>query len=393
LGLGSFKSQIIAVPGIGFGDEGKGRTIPDVSWILRAQTGRNDIVGLVFKVNGGANSGHTVDGLKLNLLPGAVADPLVPVLGIGRGVVADPLKFRWEGGALEQRGYQVFARLLIDHRTMLSDITHRVLDKAQEAQRSTPRGSTGRGISPAYSDEVSQHVVYYADLLGSRDSFVSKMRERIERAERLAKACDAVSGDQWQGFFRELTDAQLRANQQAIQSRFFSQGEFDLVQFCGSEPFTFNADAIIDRYWDVGQQLRGCIRSVSEEIFRCQERGQFVLGEFGQAYWLDKRNGYSPNVTASHTYTPEIFQSADIPVQPVHVVGVCKSYDTKVGTHLFLTEIGDNHPLGRELRSIEFGTTTGRQRMVGWFDAVEKGHALLRAPSMIWSSTRSMYCE
>ncbi len=375
-GLGTFKSKLIAVPGIGTGDEGKGRTIPDVSHILRAQSGRPDIVGLVFKVNGGANSGHTVDGLKLNLLPGAVADPLVPVLGIGRGVVADPLKFRWEGRALEQRGYRVFDRLLIDQRTMISDITHRILDKAQEAQRETPRGSTGRGISPAYVDEVGQHVVWYGDLLDGKDTFASKLRERIKHAEKLGKACDRVCEGQWRRFFEELTEAEVRANEGSITSGYFSRADFDLTRFCGKEPFSFDADAIIEAYWEAGNELSERVGDIARKVFECQQNGQFVLGEFGQAYWLDKRHGFSPNVTASHTYTPEFFQSTNIPTQPVHVMGVCKGYDTKVGTHVFLTEITDSHPLGRWLRTLEFGTTTNRQRMVGWFDAVEKGHVL-----------------
>jgi len=81
-------------------------------------------------------------------------------------------------------------------------------------------------------------------------------------------------------------------------------------------------------------------------------------------------------VTASHTFAPEIFQSAGLPVQPVHNIGVCKAYDTKVGTHVFLTRFEEGHPLGARLATLEFGTSTGRQRMVGWFDAVEKGDAI-----------------
>lgn len=375
-GLGGFKSKLIAVPGIGTGDEGKGRTIPDVSQILRAQTGRPDIVGLVFKVNGGANSGHTVDGLKLNLLPGAVADPLVPTLGIGRGVVADPLKFHWEGKALEQHGYRVFERLLIDTRAMLSDITHRILDKAQEAQRDVPRGSTGRGISPAYNDETGQYVVSYGDLLDGKDAFASKLRERIKRAEQHCRACSKVSPEQWRAFFDELTAAEQRANAASIESGCFVKEDFDLTRFCGEEPFTFTTEAIVEAYWEAGAALRDYIGDIAQKVFECQRNDQFVLGEFGQAYWLDKRHGFSPNVTASHTFTPEFFESTNIPVQAIHVVGVCKAYDTKVGTHVFLTEVGDDHPLGKWLRTLEFGTTTNRQRMVGWFDAVEKGHVL-----------------
>ena len=106
------------------------------------------------------------------------------------------------------------------------------------------------------------------------------------------------------------------------------------------------------------------------------DKGRYIIGEFGQAYWLDKRHGFPPNVTASHTFTPEFFQSAGIPVQPVHNIGCCKAYDTKVGTHAFITRFEDDHPLGQRLKKIEFGATTGRQRMVGWCDAVEKGDAL-----------------
>ncbi|MDB6166099.1 MAG: purA, partial [Lacunisphaera sp.] len=104
--------------------------------------------------------------------------------------------------------------------------------------------------------------------------------------------------------------------------------------------------------------------------------GRSIVGEFGQAYWLDKRHGYSPNVTASHTFTPEFFESAGIPVQPIHTFAVAKAYDTKVGTHTFLTQMDDAAPLTQKLKQIEFGTVTKRQRMVGWYDAVEKGDAL-----------------
>ncbi|MSU19080.1 MAG: adenylosuccinate synthase, partial [Lacunisphaera sp.] len=78
----------------------------------------------------------------------------------------------------------------------------------------------------------------------------------------------------------------------------------------------------------------------------------------------------------SHTYTPEFFESAGIPVQRIHTFGVAKAYDTKVGTHTFLTQMDDAAPLTIKLKQLEFGTSTGRQRMVGWYDAVEKGDVL-----------------
>ena len=137
-----------------------------------------------------------------------------------------------------------------------------------------------------------------------------------------------------------------------------------------------NTDRIVEVYWAAGRRLASQVIDLRELILGALKEGKYVLGEFGQSYWLDKRQGFSPNVTASHSFTPEIFNSAGIPVQPVHGIGVAKAYDTKVGTHLFITQFPEGHPLGTLLKKLEFGTSTGRQRMVGWFDAVEKGDAL-----------------
>jgi adenylosuccinate synthase len=153
MALTSFKSKLIADVGISMGDEGKGRLIPEIVRELQALTGRRDVVGTVLKVNGGANSGHTVAGLKLNLLPGGVAEHDVACLALGAGVVADPRKALWEALPLEKIGIPVLKRLLIDERCMISDVSHRILDLAWEDYRVNvlgheARGSTGRGITP-----------------------------------------------------------------------------------------------------------------------------------------------------------------------------------------------------------------------------------------------------
>src|ERR1039458_3049405 len=116
-------------------------------------------VTVVMKVNGGANAGHTAGGVKLNLLPAGVVEREIPHLAIGSGVVADPRKFLWEAVPLERKGFSVLDRLLIDERTMVSDLTHRLLDLAEEDYRiqvlsEEPRGSTGRGVSAAHSEET-----------------------------------------------------------------------------------------------------------------------------------------------------------------------------------------------------------------------------------------------
>ena len=104
MSLTPFSSQLIADVGISLGDEGKGRLIPEIADELRA-TGAP--VSVVLKVNGGANAGHTADGIKLNLLPSGVVVRDVPHLCIGSGVVADPRKFWWEARPLEKKGYGV----------------------------------------------------------------------------------------------------------------------------------------------------------------------------------------------------------------------------------------------------------------------------------------------
>ena len=179
-----FTSQLIADVGISLGDEGKGRLVPEIVEEL-GTTERP--VTVVMKVNGGANAGHTAAGVKLNLLPSGVVERGIPHLAIGSGVVADPRKFLWEASPLEKKGYSVLDRLLIDERTMASDLTHRLLDLAEEDYRvkvlsEEPRGSTGRGISAAYSEETAHWQMYFSDFLAGPNFFARKLAQRADRA-------------------------------------------------------------------------------------------------------------------------------------------------------------------------------------------------------------------
>ena len=378
MSLSPFRSQLIADVGISFGDEGKGRLIPEVIEELRSTPAA---VSVVFKVNGGSNSGHTAGGIKLNLLPAGVVESGVPHLAIGAGVVADPRKILWEARPLEKKGYSIFPRLLIDERTLVSDLSHRLLDLAWEDYRThilqeEPRGSTGRGITPAYQDETGQWQITFADFLGGPNFFARKLAARADRALRTIEQVCRVSPATWEGFFEKLSTAEARGNAETAELGGFAPVEFDFHRFRGPTPFTLNLAELTRVYWEAGQQLRANIGEVRELVLRELAAGRSIIGEFGQAYWLDKRHGYSPNVTASHTFTPEFFESAGIPVQPIHTFGVAKAYDTKVGTHTFITRMEDELPITQKLKQLEFGTTTGRQRMVGWYDAVEKGDAL-----------------
>lgn len=381
MALSPFCSKLIADVGISLGDEGKGRLIPEIVAELREQESRPDPVAIVLKVNGGANSGHTAGGLKLNLLPAGVVEMEVPCLAIASGVVADPRKLWWEATPLEAKGYEILRRLSIDERTMVSDVSHRLLDLSWEhyrvnVLREEARGSTGRGISPAYMDESGQWQIFYGEFLGRKEDFARRMERRIERTLLTIRHVCKVDEESWNDFFDVLTRAEERANSEAIDAGIFSADEFDFTRFRGEKPFTLDVDGIIDTYWECGSSLARHIVDVREMILEALRDGKYILGEFGQSFWLDKRHGFSPNVTASHTFTSEFFASGGIPVQAIHTIGAAKAYDTKVGTHTFITKIDDGHPLGVMLRELEFGTSTGRQRMVGWFDAVEKGDAL-----------------
>lgn len=373
-----FTSQLIADVGISLGDEGKGRLIPEVADELRTTAAP---VSVVLKVNGGANSGHTAGGVKLNLLPAGVVVKDVAHLCMGAGVVADPRKIWWEARPLEHKGYNILSRLLIDERTMVSDLTHRLLDLATEHYRThvlkeEPRGSTGRGITPAYHEEVGQWQITYSDFLAGPNFFARKLAQRAARALAMIQHVYQVDAATFAGFFETLSAAEYRANEEAIQLGLFPHADFDFKMFRGDAPFTLNLAKLTEVYWQAGTALAKNIGEVRELILREKNAGRTIIGEFGQAYWLDKRHGFSPNVTASHTYVPELFESAGIPIQPVHTIGVAKAYDTKVGTHTFITQMDDTQPLTVRLKKIEFGTSTGRQRMVGWYDAVEKGDAL-----------------
>ena len=363
------------------GDEGKGRLIPELIHELIAETHDPRPVGVVVKVNGGANAGHTSGGLKLNLFPAGVVEKEVDCLAIASGVVADPHKFIWESAYIEANGYPVKSRLLIDQRTMVSDFSHRLLDLGWEWYRvhvlgHEKRGSTGRGISPAYSDETAHFPIYYQEFLLDRETFAERLEARIDRALRTLEHVCCVPAEVFSSFFETLSSAETRAHQELVQNGLFPESEFDFARFKGSRPFTLNSDEVVQSYWQAGQQLRNQIGDVREKLHQTQAEGKFIIGEFGQAFWLDKRFGFPPNVTASHTLPAEFFSSTGLPLQPAHTFGVCKAYDTKVGTHTFLCRFPEAHPLGQLLSHLEFGVTTGRQRMVGWFDAVEKGDAI-----------------
>lgn len=369
------EQNLVAITGIGFGDEGKGRVVADLA--RQAHAINPHVPVIVLKVNGGANSGHTADGHVMNILPSGTVVPGVKRLVLGKGVVADPRKIYWEGYALEKAGCKVKSRLRIDNNTMVSDLMHRLLDLGEEIMRAkygTARGSTGRGITPAFRDEVGQAQIFYSDLL-QPDEFRDKMRARIRRGLCELQHGYKLTAEEFSGLFDTLETAEKKAN--AKHRSLFPEDEFSFSRFRGEDEFSIRTEELIDWYLEAGRILQDNIGPACDEVRAQLQSHALVLAEFGQAYLLGKREGFTPNTTASHASAAEVHHSVHIPSSLLHHhTTVTKAYDTKVGSHVFVTQIPVEEPLGALLSQIEFGATTGRQRMVGWYDAVEKGVTL-----------------
>ena len=137
---------------------------------------------------------------------------------------------------MEEIGISVYERLVIDQKTQVSDLTHRLLDLAWEYYRVTflgesKRGSTGRGISPAYNDETGQWQVFYQCFLGDRQEFTKKLRNKVTRAMDTIKYVCRVNSENWYKFFDILTEAETRANQNSIKIGLFPPLNSNSINF------------------------------------------------------------------------------------------------------------------------------------------------------------------
>jgi hypothetical protein len=268
MALPPFSCRLIADVGISLGDEGKGRLIPEIVEELRATPGQRRR-----RPEGqrGRQRGPHGRGVKLNLLPSGVVEREIAHLAIGSGVVADPRKILWEATPLEAKGYSVRDRLLIDERTMTSDLTHRLLDLAEEDYRvnvlkEESRGSTGRGISAAYNEETGHWQMYFSDFLAGPNFFARKLAQRADRACRMIQHVYRVSESSWHGFFDRLTEAEKRANAETIASGVFGADEFDFSRFRGKRPFELDLDCLTSVYWKAGTALRKNVGEVRELV-------------------------------------------------------------------------------------------------------------------------------
>ncbi|RZT60922.1 adenylosuccinate synthetase [Microcella alkaliphila] len=304
--------------GAQWGDEGKGKATDLLA-------GRIDYV---VKFNGGNNAGHTVvigdEKYALHLLPsGILTDGVTPV--IANGVVIDIEVLFGELEALSARGVDV-SKLLISANAHVITHYHRTLDKVTERFLGKRQiGTTGRGIGPTYADKINRVGIRIQDLFDE-----NILRQKVEAA--------------------------------------LDQKNHLLVKVFNRRAIT--VDEIVDDLLSYAERLRPMVADTALVLHEALERGETVLFEGGQATMLDVDHGTYPFVTSSNATSGGAATGAGIgPNRIDRVIGIVKAYTTRVGAGPFPTELFDESGEFLRKTGFEFGTTTGRPRRCGWYDA------------------------
>ena len=314
----------IVVVGTQWGDEGKGK----ITDFLAEQA---DVIA---RFSGGNNAGHTIqfggETYKLHLVPSGVfyKDKLAV---IGNGVVVDPVALLKELDGLNERGIST-DNLRISNRAQVILPYHLAQDEYEERRRGDNKiGTTKKGIGPAYVDKAQRIGIRMADLL-EKETFERRLKENIEYKNAYFK-----------GMFNETCP-------------------------------TF--DEIFDEYYAAGQRLKDYVTDTAKILDDANVADEKVLFEGAQGVMLDIDHGTYPFVTSSNPVAGNVTVGTGVgPTSVSKVIGVCKSYTSRVGDGPFPTELFDED--GHHIREVgrEYGTTTGRPRRVGWFDSVVLRHS------------------
>jgi len=308
----------IVIIGAQWGDEGKGKATDLLS----------DRIDYVVKFNGGNNAGHTVvigdQKYALHLLPsGILTEGVVPV--IGNGVVVDIEVLFHELDALTSRGVDV-SRLVVSANAHVITQYHRTLDKVTERFLGTRQiGTTGRGIGPAYADKINRVGIRIQDLFDE-----NILRQKVEGA--------------------------------------LHQKNHLLVKIYNRRAIT--VDEVVDDLLSYAERLRPMVADTGLLLNHALDAGKTVVFEGGQATMLDVDHGTYPFVTSSNSTAGGAATGSGVgPNRLTRVIGIIKAYTTRVGAGPFPTELLDESGEWLRSRGFEFGTTTGRPRRTGWYDA------------------------
>ncbi len=317
----------VVIIGAQWGDEGKGKVVDLLT----------DRARVVARFQGGHNAGHTlvIDGKKtvLHLIPSGILREGVRCV-IGNGVVLHPPSLLKEVRALRDEGVPAEERLRISPACALILPSHVALDQAREKARgSRAIGTTGRGIGPAYEDKVARRALRISDLF-HRERFAAKLGEVLD------------------------------------------YHNFVLQEYFREEPVAFQD--VLEEYLELGRILEPMVTDVTQILWESRQAGENGLYEGAQGSLLDIDLGTYPFVTSSNTTAGGASTGTGLgPRYFDYVLGIVKAYATRVGAGPFPTELED--AMGRHLaeRGHEFGSTTGRPRRCGWFDAISLRRAVI----------------
>ncbi|QOD93588.1 adenylosuccinate synthase [Chryseoglobus sp. 28M-23] len=308
----------VVIIGAQWGDEGKGKATDLLA-------GRIDYV---VKFNGGNNAGHTVvvgdEKYALHLLPsGILTEGVIPV--IANGVVVDIEVLFDELTALSARGVDV-SKLLVSGNAHVITQYHRTIDKVTERFLGKRQiGTTGRGIGPAYADKINRVGIRVQDLFDEKI-----LRQKVEGA--------------------------------------LDQKNHLLVKVYNRRAIL--VDEVVDDLLAYAERLRPMVADTALVLHEALERGETLLFEGGQATMLDVDHGTYPFVTSSSSTAGGAATGSGIgPNRIDRVIGIVKAYTTRVGAGPFPTELFDESGEFLRKTGFEFGTTTGRPRRCGWYDA------------------------
>ncbi|MEA5596560.1 adenylosuccinate synthase [Rivularia sp. UHCC 0363] len=309
----------VIVIGAQWGDEGKGK-ITDL--LSRS-------ADVVVRYQGGVNAGHTIvvkgQTFKLHLIPSGILYPETKCI-IGSGTVIDPQVLIAELDQIENLNIST-NNLLISETAHVTMPYHRLIDKASEERRGVHKiGTTGRGIGPTYADKSERTGIRMLDLIDPKG-----LREQLE----------------WTINYKNV-----------ILEKLYNLPPID-------------ASAVIEDYLGYAERLKRYVVDTSLEIYQAIKERRNILFEGAQGTLLDLDHGTYPFVTSSNPVAGGACVGTGLgPTAIDRVIGVAKAYTTRVGEGPFPTELSGE--IGEHLCSVgaEFGTTTGRKRRCGWFDAV-----------------------
>ena len=315
----------LVIIGAQWGDEGKGKIVD----ILARDA------NIVVRYQGGSNAGHTVINERgtyiFHLIPSGILYRGTTCV-IGNGVVVDPGALIEEMDRLQPMGVSFGKNFAVSQRAHMILPYHKAIDRASEQSKGSRKiGTTGRGIGPSYADKMARIGIRMGDLLNP-------------------------------ALFRKKLEENL------VEMNWFLERLYKVK--------TFQVDKVFDQYMGYADRLKSYIVDTTTLLNRAISKDKTVLFEGAQGTHLDVDFGTYPYVTSSSSAAGGACTGTGVgPTMIDAVMGIAKAYTTRVGSGPFPTELTDEVGQGLQERGREFGSTTGRARRCGWYDAVVVRHA------------------